>query len=175
MSFNLLPLRLKCVRLGSFSAKTSRPLLILLSLSSSWKIENHVGYSGFASFGLPRQEEQGVKCVLPFWAFLVWGGWRLKLNRHLSNWGTPGWQTLLWGLRFFLQVIDNCPAQVLVPKTHFMLFYEGLDLKCDYSYLFITYLNLTLTEFRIVQKTHINSNFYKWSVCIDTSCKKRSF
>lgn len=38
MSFNLLPLRFRCVRLGSFSAKTSRPPLILLSLNSSWKI-----------------------------------------------------------------------------------------------------------------------------------------
>lgn len=39
MSFNLLPLRFRCVRLGSFSAKTSRPPLILLSLNSSWKKE----------------------------------------------------------------------------------------------------------------------------------------
>lgn len=35
MSFNLLPLRFRCVSSGSFSARTSRPPLILLSLNSN--------------------------------------------------------------------------------------------------------------------------------------------
>lgn len=42
MSFSLFPLRSRCVRLGSFSAKTSRPPEILLSLSSNCN-EEHLG------------------------------------------------------------------------------------------------------------------------------------
>lgn len=101
--------------------------------------------------------------LLPFWVFLVWGGWRLKLNRHLSNWGTPGWQILLWGLRFFLQVIDNCPAQVLLPKTHFMLFSEG----SPWSVIILIIYSF-IHEFRIVQNTYINSNYFRNTVFVLT-------
>lgn len=43
-SFILLPLRFRCVRFGHFSANTSSPPEILLSLSSSWKARKHLEF-----------------------------------------------------------------------------------------------------------------------------------
>lgn len=71
MSFNLLPLRFKCVRLGSFSAKTSRPPLILLSLNSSWNVSRRSYYRWHSSQF--HTEEWRFKMGLTFFSFPSFG------------------------------------------------------------------------------------------------------
>lgn len=96
----------------------------------------HQGHRWFCCHSTPAEREAGFtaavsphsspimqnyiykKSAVPFSVFLVWVDWTQTSSQHLSNWGTPGWRTRLWGLQFSLRLIDNYPGPAPVPGKY---------------------------------------------------------